>query len=207
VNLIKTGPTWYSAYVEVQNENLDLAAQSIPYTFEFYNFAKEKVATSSGIFYLLPNQKKFLVVPRVDTSEQLARAEVVLGKYSWQKRRSVPEVSLKAASPIVYNEFDPTNLVVEGAVVNNSAYRLGGVQLVFVLYDNSNRIIGISSREEYDVPAFGRRAYKQTWPTLLKENVARAVVYPDTNTLDIDNLIPETGESGDSLQIPQGQRQ
>ncbi len=189
VTLINSGRGWYSVYVQVANDNLDLAASSIPYQLDFYNAAGENVVGSAGAIYLLPNQKKYIIVSRLDTREQLTRGELTFGEFEWQKRLSIPEVPLRAAAPFISNEVNPLTLVADGAVVNDSPYELAAVRLVFLLYDKNNRIVAVSQRDEFNIPAFGRRAYKQTWPDLYQTDIARATVLPDTNTIDSNNLI------------------
>jgi hypothetical protein len=194
VQLFNSNHGWYSAIAEVSNENLDLGATNVAYHFNFYDSSGELVTTTSGTLYLLPDQvqpsqKKYIVAPRVDSKQALSRGELVLGEVKWQKRLTVPNVELKAAAPFLSNETDPLTLVAEGAVVNNSPYELAALRLVFLLYDQTNKLVGVSQREEFSLPAFGRRAYKQTWPDLAASNISKVVVLPETNMLDINNLI------------------
>lgn len=186
--VLKGGPGWYSAYAQVANQNLDLSAAAIPYHFYFYDSKHQQVASTAGTTYLLANQKKYLVVSRVESAEVIASAELKLDSFQWQKRLAIPEISLKAAPPILSTETAPPALVAEGAVVNNSPYNLGAIQLVFLLYDKNNAVIAVSQRDEFTLPAFGRRAYRQTWPGLDATTVSRIVVVPDTNSLDNSNV-------------------
>jgi hypothetical protein len=195
VTVLKAGSAGYSAYAQVANANLDLSAPAVPYQFNFYNSKRERIATVAGTSYLLPNQKKYIVVPRVDTGEQIASADMALGSFQWQKRLAIPQISLKADTPFISTEVNPLALVAEGAVVNNSPYDLGAVQLVFLLYDKNNSIVAVSQRDEFTIPAFGRRGYRQTWPGLGAGQVARAVVLPDTNALDNNNVASGSGSA------------
>lgn len=183
----------YSAYAQITNENLDLAAPQVSYRFDFLSSTGQVVASSNGTTYLLPNQQKYLVVPRIESAQLIASAELSLDSIKWQKRLTLPEVSLRAVAPFISNEVNPLTLVAEGAVVNNSAYELAAVHLVFLLYDQQNQIVAVSQRDEFNVPAFGRRAYKQTWPDLYADGIARTVVIAETNSLDNDNLLSGGG--------------
>lgn len=187
--VLTMGQGTYSAYAEITNENLDLSAGNVPYRFVFYNSSGRQITSIPDSTYMLPDQEKYLVVPRITSAEPIASAKLMIDTFQWQKRLSLPEVVLRASAPFLSNEQDPLTLVAEGAVVNNSAYDLGTVRLIFLLYDHSNTIVAVSQRDEFTLPAFGRRAYKQTWPGLNAANIARAVVLPETNTLDNDNLI------------------
>ncbi len=189
---IVSNPTGiYSAYVEVSNPNLDLAAPNITYSIDFTNGNGQIVRTATGNFYLLPNEKKTLIIPRIEATESIAAGTILLGEVKWQKKISVTEVQLKVSEPILYEEVNPLTFVAEGSVINNSPYALGSVRLVFILYGNNNQVIGVSQRDEFSIPAFGRRAYKQLWPGLYRSDVSKVQVTAYTNTLDPQNITTE----------------
>ncbi len=190
---IVSNPTGiYSAYVEVTNPNLDLAAPAITYSIAFSNGSGQTIFTSTGSFYLLPDEKKTLVIPRIEASEAITTGTIKLGEVKWQKKISLPEVALKVSEPILYEETNPLTFVAEGSVINNSPYALGTVRLVFVLHGANNQVVGVSQRDEFRLPAFGRRAYKQLWPGLYQADVRKVQVTAYTNTLDPQNITTET---------------
>jgi hypothetical protein len=203
VRILPTLPNTYAAFAEVANPNLDLAAAEVRYTFTFFNAAGERITSNTGQTFLLPDQKKYLVAPRVEMSGSPVKAELTLGTLRWQKKLSLPEVQLRTAAPIIYEQQNPQSLVAEGAVVNNSPYRLGAIRLVFLVYGQNNQIIAVSQRDEFSVAAYARRAYKLTWPNLYAADVSRIAVFPDVNTLDSQNINLEELPEGDSLSIPE----
>lgn len=182
----------YSAYAKITNRNLDLSATNISYKFTFQNASGETIHTVANTLYLLPNEEKNLVVPRIDAREPLTRASLTIGGeqagIDWEKRISIPTVQLRVSEPTLTEDVNPLMLSAEGSVVNNSPYDLQAVRLVFFLYDDKNNVIGVSQRDEFTIPAFGRRAYKQTWPGLYKADVERVQVNAYTNTMDPQNL-------------------
>jgi hypothetical protein len=195
VTLIKNPTGNWSAYALVTNPNLDLATETLGYTMTFENGNGREVYSTTGTTYLLPNEKRYIVVPRIESTEQLSSATLTLGEVNWQKKLSIPEVSLKASEPITSEELNPLAFFAEGAVVNNSPYDLSAVRIVFLLFDQNNKAIGVSQRDEFTIPAFGRRAYKQQWPGLYQADVRKVQVIATTNTLDSTNVkIQGTGE-------------
>lgn len=188
VTVIKNPSGNYSAYTIVTNPNLDLTAENISYQIAFQTATGQEVNRVSGTIYLLPNEKRYVVIPRIETTEQLSSGNLTLGEVQWQKKLSIPEVQLKVSEPITYEEVNPLTFFAEGAVVNNSPYDLGAVRLVFLLFDQDNKVIGVSQRDEFQVPAFGRRAYKQQWPGLYKADVYKVQVIASTNAMDPQNL-------------------
>jgi hypothetical protein len=164
VKIIKNNNGTFSAYAELENPNLDLSADNISYSIALQNSAGESIYPVSGTTYLLPDEKKFIVVPKIESTENIVRGTLTLGDVDWQKRISIPQVQLKVSEPTLLEEVNPLTFVAEGSVVNNSPYALRSVRLVFFIYDANGRAIGVSQRDEFTIPAFGRRAYKQLWP-------------------------------------------
>ncbi len=188
VTIIPNANGTVSAYAIVENPNLDLAAEELRYSFNFFNFSNQQVYTSTGVSYLLPDQKRWLVVPRVDTNEPISRAELVIEKPIWQKRLTVPEVELRMNEPYTYQQDSPLATITEGSVINNSPYSLNQVSLVLVLYGENNQVVAISTREEFTLQPYERRAYLLQWPGLNRSAVTRIGLEAYTNSLDPNNL-------------------
>jgi hypothetical protein len=196
VRVLSLAPGQYAAYAEVQNNNLDLAADNVPYTFHFNGSTGGEAVSSGGTLFLLPNQKKYVVASRVDSAVGVSSATLELGEIKWQKKLDMPTVELKTPESFLSEEINPLRLTVEGSVVNNSPYQLGTVKLVFLLYNSAGNVIAVSQRDEFRVSAFGRRSYVQQWPGLYKTDVAKIVTIADTNTLDGNNvMIDQTAPS------------
>ncbi len=190
VTILPVTANQYTAYFQVTNPNLDLGAVNVPYTVDFYNENKEQIYSANGTFYIIPDQKKYVVVPRIDSTEEIAKAEVKLGDVKWQKKPDLPKVEFKTPNPEIFDQDITTvsQLTVEGSIINDSEYKIKKTSIVLLVYGKTNRIVGINVREERDIVAFGRRAYKQTWPNLSSSDISRVEVYTDVNILDKSNL-------------------
>ncbi len=193
MSIIKNPNGSYSAVALVSNPNLDLAAENISYTASFVDSEKRTLSTEKGSIYLLPNEKKYLVFPKLAaTSVGIAGGTVKLGEVKWQKRLNIPEVKLRASEPLLYDEANPLTFIAEGSIINDSPFEIGSARIVFLLFDDSNKIIGVSQRDEFKLVPFGRRAYKQLWPGLYRSQVKKIQVLPVTNTLDSKNVTVTT---------------
>lgn len=188
VSLIRNANNTITAYATVTNPNLDLGLDSVRYTVNFFNSSRQPVYSSSGVTYLLPDQQRWLVVPRVETAENVAGATIEFEQLNWQKRLTVPEVELRMTEPFTHQQDSPLATVTEGAVINNSPYNLRQVSLVLVLYDANNRVIGVTAREEFALQPFERRAYIVQWPGVSRSSVSRIGLEAYTNSLDAANL-------------------
>jgi hypothetical protein len=193
MSIIKNPNGSYSAVALVSNPNLDLAAENISYTASFVDSEKRTLSTEKGSIYLLPNEKKYLVFPKLAaTPVGIAGGTVKLGEVKWQKRLNIPEVKLRASEPLLYDEANPLTFIAEGSIINDSPFEIGSARIVFLLFDDSNKIIGVSQRDEFKLVPFGRRAYKQLWPGLYRSQVKKIQVLPVTNTLDSKNVTVTT---------------
>lgn len=189
MSIVRNPNNTYSGLALVTNPNIDLAATGIAYTAEFLNAGGEVTYTAEGSMYLLPNEKKYVVIPRVDiTKGAIVSGKLTLGTANWQKKLSIPEVKLRATEPILKDESNPLTFIVEGSVINESPYQVGSARIVFILYDSADKIIGVSQRDEYRLVPFGRRTYVQQWPGIYRDQVKKVQVMPSTNTLDPLNI-------------------
>lgn len=188
MTIIRNPNGTYSAVVQVTNPNIELSATNISYTASFLNSNKQLAYNPSGTMYLLPDEKKYLVFPRIESASAIVSGTLKLEEVKWQKRLSIPEVKLRASEPILTDESNPLTFVVEGSIINESPYQVGTARIVFLLYDKDEKIIGVSQRDENTLVPLGRRAYKQLWPGLYKSQVKKVQVVPTTNSLDPQNI-------------------
>lgn len=188
VSIIQNSTGTSSAYAIVRNSNLDLAIEQLRYTMKFYNSKNQQIQTSTGTTFMLPDQQRWLVVPRIETNEAIASAELSFADPAWQKRLSLPEVELRMTEPYTYQQEVPPATVTEGSVINNSPYSLRQVSLVLVLYGKNNEVLAVTSREEFTLQPYERRAYILQWPGIVRSNVSRIGLEAYTNTLDPANL-------------------
>lgn len=192
VTILPQGSGAYSAYVQITNNNLELAANNFSYTFSFYNAAHELQNTTQGKSYIIPAQRKYLVVARFTAHDIVTSGTFAINnEVQWQKRFSIPTVALEAPTPVKKTEISTggdTTFSLGGTVYNNSPYKLGSVTLVYFLYDADNHIVAASQRTEFTLNPHERRAYKQVWPGVLGTEIGKVTVSAETNELQSDNI-------------------
>ncbi|HEX3096012.1 MAG TPA: hypothetical protein VHQ20_02740 [Patescibacteria group bacterium] len=201
MNIIHNPNNTFSAVVLITNPNIELAATNVQYTAIFKNSGGLQAYSTNGTLYLLPNEKKYVVIPKIDVGTgDVASGSLQLSNVNWQKKLNVPDVKLHASEPILYDESNPLTFIAEGSIINDSPYEIASARIVFLLFDSNNKIIGVSQRDEYKLVPFGRRAYKQLWPGLYQDQVKKVQVLPVTNPLDPQNITtdPATNSSNSS---------
>lgn len=186
--IVENSTGTYSAYVTVTNPNLDLGLPQMSFTFKFFNQAGEQVATYDGDSYILPDEQKLVLAPRVLSEEEISSATFAVDTPTWQKRLSLIDVELRMSEPYVYEELSPLGTSAEGSVVNNSEFNIKQATLVLVLYGPNNKILAVTQREEFSLKPFERRAYKLTWPGIIRGQVTKIDLKAYTNVLDESNL-------------------
>jgi hypothetical protein len=208
VSVLAIGGGEYAAYAKITNPNFELSSPGGQYEMTFVNAKNEQVATTSGTFFLLPGQSKYVVASRIKSSEKITSGKITLSGVSWQKRDDAPTIKLRSTDPHGENQTNPQAYVVSGEVANDSPYTLKRVRIILLLHDSSDRIVAVSSRDEFDVTPRSRRAYQQTWPGVFSSQVSRIEVQAETNTLDDVNLKvePVNTNSGGGLDRPDVKR-
>ena len=80
MQIIRNPNNTYSAVVLVSNPNIELSADNISYTATFQNSEKQTVYSTNDKFYLLPNEKKYIVFPRIESGSAVV---VSIFRCSW----------------------------------------------------------------------------------------------------------------------------
>ncbi len=202
VTLTTSGPEDFGAVVQISNQNLDLSLDNVPFSFTFYNAQKQQIYQYQDKLFLLPNQTKYITAPTFSPSGQISYADFNLPQtLPWQKRLSIPTVSFSTSLPQTFEQTSPLAFVAQGDFLNNSPYTISKVRLTLVLFDQDNKIIGVSQRDEFTVAPFERRAYKQLWPNLVAPSLNRVDVTADTDTLDSTDLSAPTIQTNSSSDL------
>lgn len=202
----------YTAIATLQNENLDLSAQNVGFEFQFFNEKGQNVAVLGaelkGKTFFLPNEKKYLLVPKFTSLEPITGGRVVLDdKIAWQKKLKIPKVKVTPYTPNIKNQLDPVAFVLEGSFKNESGYQIKTVRLTFLVFSNDKKIIAASQRDEYDLLPRERRTIKQIWPDIFTMNALKGQIIAEVNTLNTGNLVPEkpVNSSASDLSRPETQ--
>lgn len=196
MGIIRNPNDTYSAYVLVSNPNIELSATGITYTASFQGANDKNIFPVTGTIYLLPNEKKYIVFPKIDSGGAVViSGSLKLNEVKWQKKLNIPDVKLRASEPRLYDEANPLTFIAEGSIINESPYQISSARIVFLLYDQNDKIIGVSQRDESSLVPFGRRAYKQLWPGIYSSQVKKVQVIPVTNSLDPKNITTDPSSS------------
>ena len=188
---IKDG--FYSTVAEVRNLDQNQGADNIPYVFELLNSAGKVVGKKNGSTFILPNQKKYIVEPRLESSQNVSRARLSFrdSAVSWQR------VDEKFQSPfLVIRDKEYRLLVGEpgysqatGVVINKSNIGFDVVEAKVVLFDTEGEIIGVNSTEINTLIPEQERYFETTWFDNIRGNVTEVSMSAETNIFKESNVI------------------
>lgn len=197
VTLIRNGDGSFGAAVQITNNNLSLSLEKFSATFIGFNANHQEIYRAPLEITLLPAQNKFVVITPIHSTQDITTATIdIPTTIPWQKRFSVPSVTIQPSSVTVSSQTNPLTFTAQGTVYNNSPYLLNKVEIAFLLRDINGKIIGVSQRSEFTVKPFERRAYVQIWPDMQSNAVAKVEVLPFTDTLDNTNISLPAGSEG-----------
>jgi hypothetical protein len=179
----------YSAYALVKNQNKDLVAKDIKYTFTFFDAAGKPLGTSSDKTFLLGGEQKYLILPNIRLNQKPSRVTVEIAEPEWKKRLGIPNVVIKSSIPQYFDSTDPLGFEIDGTIQNQSESTVGAVKISAIVLDKSGKVIGVTQRVENILAPQEIRGYKMFWPIPLAGQISGAPkIITEVNVLDIDNI-------------------
>ena len=152
----------YSAVAYVENPNINSKNQKASYQFRIYN-DKGKLVTIREGETSIPKGKKFVVFETgiILKNEKPKSADFqFLSFSSWEKDKTIePAVSI-SHSTLLSTTTTPT---ITGSVSNNSLKGIPSLELVILLLDNSENVIGASQTFIDDLKKNSSQDFVFTW--------------------------------------------
>lgn len=183
------GEDVYAVAIEIENQNLDLAVRDVPVTVELQDRSGLTVHSEQRKIFLLPGERKYIVLPKVKSKEKLVSATILLPpEISWQKRQNIPKVNITTSPPRTRNVLDPVSFEVSGGFTNKSPYSIKDVHLSVLLYNKQGQIVGASVHDAQSIRPLETRDYKLTWPGVYSTDIDYVDVIPEVDVLNPENL-------------------
>lgn len=191
--LILAGGNEFDAVATVRNPNTFAGAYSVGYTLTLLDAQAQAVATRTGVTYILPGQRRWIVVEGIPRAG-IVTAELTLAEPSWSREVSrVVEIDL----PIIREQFIPASdqsaSRYEAVIANRSNYTLDRVDVAIILFDQADQIIGTAMTNIRTVAPGEQRYFQVSWPLQLAGMFDHAQVQVVTNALNPTNFIKRDG--------------
>ncbi|HSA08709.1 MAG TPA: FxLYD domain-containing protein [Candidatus Moranbacteria bacterium] len=180
----------HDVVAKIDNPNDVIGAEFFNYTFTLKDGNGTVIATSEGSSFILPADNKYIAKIGIKTSDGSIPASVEFSvsnvQWSLLKDTAKPQIGVYGKK----FENDPAGIGsrVEGILRNESIYDLKKIEVVIVLRNENNRVVGINTTQRDSIRAKEQQSFQITWPTSILDNVQKIEVDPQINVFDSKNL-------------------
>jgi len=171
----------YDAVAYIENNNPTAGLSDFEYTFRLYDSDNAPVIEKKGRTFLNPGEKHILYEPGINTGNIVpVKAYLELSKpytgYAWKKlsggENSYPNLSVKT------KEFDSASSNRVSALITNSSIVDGrDIQVVAILYDSNDNVMGASSTFIDVVRGNSELPIVFTWPNPFVDPPSKLELY------------------------------
>jgi len=155
-------PGVYDVAALIENVNLTLGVQSLPYTFELYDEFDSRITTHKSSTYALPNKQFLIFSANVETGiRKPVRMNFRLGTFTWElmKEQTLPLIVSRTERTF---GVDRPRLV--ATLTNSALYDITQVDIAVVISDASNNAMAVGEVRLDKAPDSGRVEAAFTWP-------------------------------------------
>lgn len=198
--LIKAGERDYDFVAEILNPHKDFGAPEVNYELTLFNQGGEKLIRREGIFYLLPEQTKFVILPFLTTENNVGNIDLKIKSAKWQKLESLEGMNLIVRRE-KYNIFDGgSSSALEAVIFNDSDFDFEVVNIDVVLRNAKNDIVAVNRSEIRTFKARTERSFSAQWPFPITGQVIKKEIMPSTNLFENSNFIKRYGSEIEQFQ-------
>ncbi len=181
----------YDLIAKVSNPNTDYGSPDVEYEVTLYNATGNQISKKQGSFYILPGQTRYVLETPLKFSEPISRADMVIKSIDWQELDplSTKDISLFSRN-VSYNQINQAGIFskVDGLIQNDSNFDLNQVEVLVILYDQSDSIIAVNRTNIQTFLAQTARGFEVTWYTPFIGEPIRRDVEVHTNTFENSNF-------------------
>ena len=198
--LISASLNDYDFVAEIKNPHTDYGSSEVAYELKLLKGNNQELLTEEGIFYILPNQTKFLILPFLTTEQNVSEINFKIKSAVWQKIDSMSSVTL-AATRQSYTVLDGGNSSsLEAVILNDSDFDFDTIDIDIALRNKYGSVIAVNKSEINTLLAHTERGFKVVWPFPINEDVAEIEIMPTTNLFDNYNFIKRYGSGLEQFQ-------
>lgn len=187
---ISLGNGYADFWAEISNPNDDFGAKSLDYTFVLKN-SKGEIERKDGKTYILPGDKtRYILLLNYSDSYTLDSFEIS-SQPVWTSlsKFNLPELVVRNVKVGVSDKAGRA-FTVFGILTNNSQLNLKNIQVISILTDDSNKIIGVNETLVRDILTSESREFETTWDSVIPDaTTGNTTIYAQSNILDDRELL------------------
>jgi hypothetical protein len=182
----------FDLIAEIKNPNKEWGVESVSYIFNLFNEDDQIIASKQGKTYLLPQETRQIIEPRLYSITEPVKVEIELKEAIWQRLKDFEDLDLRIKEKehrLVDNKFSQ----VSGVVENRSNYDLAKIEIRCLLFNKDQRIIAVGKTEMRTVLISEARHFQINWPYNMAEEVSSFELKPYTNVFLDENFMKKYG--------------
>lgn len=186
---------FYDLIAKVKNPNLNYSSSEVPYKFEIYNLEGEIIKAYDRSTYILSNQIKYLIIPRVklDNLNDLS-VKISFGDINWkQLKKQTVSLSDLVIQDKEYSLLENPNETgysqLRATLINKTNYDFSKVEIKVLAFNSFKELISVRKTEIDSLSSNEKREFIVTWFNKIDGEVTSLEIEPETNLLDSDNYI------------------
>lgn len=183
----------YDLAAKIENSSSNYGAEKISFEFKLYDRDDNLIMSKNGMFFILPNETKYIIEQAVKTQKSVSKINLVLGAPDWKKLKDFKKTEVfiknKQNFPLETGGF----YRVSGEVKNDSPFDFEIVTVDVVLFDNQNQPIGAGKTTINTLVTGEARYFTATWYSPIESEVVSTEAIPETNAFKNENFMKRYG--------------
>jgi hypothetical protein len=191
--LIKSESGEYDFAGTIFNPNNLFGSGQVSYEILFKDLSGNIVDSRSGVFYILPSQRRRMVKTAMDLSSDANSADLIIKEAKWEMLSFEDvQVDFSVKNEHYSIEGDGTTLF-QGTVVNNSDFDFEHVDVAVIVMSASGEAIAINQTILNTILSGTERFFLVRWPFEIQNGSSDIRVYVTTNAFENTNFIKRYG--------------
>ncbi|MDP2934549.1 MAG: hypothetical protein Q8N59_02185 [bacterium] len=178
----------FDLVVGVRNPNNNWGAKSVGYTLNIYSEQGENIVSKQGSFYIIPQEDKYIVEPKISLSDKPGKVEFKILNTSWQRLSGFRDLALRIKDKKIQTG-EGVQARISGVITNNTNYDLNKAEIVGVIFGTNNEIIAAGKTEVNTLLREENRYFEINWPQRISGEVVSYEIKAYTDVFSPDNFI------------------
>jgi len=191
VKVVASQDNFYDLAAQIKNPNQNYGSGNVLYQFELYDSNDNLIIQYSGSTYILPNQTKYLLKVRAESSQPVKQVKISFGEISWQRPEDYqpPQLVVQQKEYRLLNAQEPGFSQVRAILINKTSFDFDKIDIDILLFDSYNRLLAINTNEIRTLLAGQERDFFATWFNQIIGQAILIEIEAETNIFNPDNLL------------------
>lgn len=197
VKIVSNKEGFYDLAAKIKNPNQNYGSGNLPYKFQIYDSKNNLIAEYAGTTFILPNQTKYLIKTKAESSDLIYRADIDFTGIEWEKPDNYypPEFGIQQKEYRLLEDESIGFSQAKAILVNKTNFDFEKIDVDVLLFDSLNNLIAVNSTEIRTLLTRQERDFVATWFDRIDGQMAYMEIEAETNIFDPDNYVPsEAGE-------------